>query len=73
VLHPIHIHGQFFTVRARNGEPVDEGTFRDTILLEPGDVIDVAMVATDIGTWLIHCHIQEHAEAGMAALLDVVP
>ena len=25
------------------------------------------------GTWLYHCHILEHAEDGMAGLLDVAP
>jgi FtsP/CotA-like multicopper oxidase with cupredoxin domain len=73
VLHPIHIHGQFFKVVSRNGEPVDEGHFRDTVLLYPGEIVDVAMVPLDEGTWIVHCHIQEHAEAGMITLLDVVP
>jgi len=73
VLHPIHIHGQFFKVVSRNGEPIDDGYFRDTVLLYPGEIVDIAMVPLDEGTWIIHCHIQEHAEAGMITLLDVVP
>lgn len=54
-----------------SGEPVDEGHFRDTILVMPGDEIDVGLVATDKGTWIVRCHIQEHAEAGMITLLEV--
>lgn len=70
-LHPMHIHGQFFKVIARNGQPVDEPYFHDTILLQGKDVIDVAMVPLDWGHWMMHCHILEHAEAGMMTVLEV--
>jgi len=71
VLHPIHLHGQFFKVISRNGEPIDERHFRDTVLLMPGDFIEIGLVPLDEGTWLLHCHIQEHAEAGMATTFFV--
>lgn len=71
LLHPMHLHGQFFKVISRNGQPVDEGHFRDTVLLYPGDQVDIGLVALDPGTWVLHCHIQEHAEAGMMTLVDV--
>ena len=32
-LHPIHLHGMFFRLLARNGVPVDEPFFRDTVLM----------------------------------------
>ena len=70
-LHPIHFHGQFFMVTAVDGEPIDEGHFRDTVLVYPNQTIDIAMRATDKGLWAVHCHIQEHAEAGMMTLLEV--
>jgi len=70
-LHPMHFHGQFFKVLSRNGEPVDEPFFRDTILLEGSDVVEVGMVPLDAGEWILHCHIQEHAEAGMITIMDV--
>lgn len=69
--HPMHLHGQFFKVLTRNGEAVDEGHFRDTVLLYPGDQVDIGLVALDAGTWAFHCHIQEHAAAGMLTLVDV--
>lgn len=62
---------QFFKVVSRNGQPIDEGHFGDTVLLLPGDEIDIGIVALDLGTWAFHCHIQEHAEAGMMTLVDV--
>jgi FtsP/CotA-like multicopper oxidase with cupredoxin domain len=72
-LHPMHIHGQFFKVIARNGQPVDEPYFRDTVLLKRKDSVDVGIVPLDRGQWMLHCHIQEHAEAGMMTLVDVTP
>lgn len=70
-LHPIHFHGQFFQVVSQDGDPVDEGHFRDTVLVLPGQVVDVVMAPVDVGTWAVHCHILEHADAGMMTLLRV--
>ena len=70
-LHPMHIHGQFFKVLARNGEPADEPYFRDTVLLRRQETVDVGMVPLDWGKWLLHCHILEHAESGMRTLVEV--
>ncbi len=72
-LHPIHLHGQFFQVTAIDGVAVDNGHLRDTVLVYPGENIDLAMAPVDVGTWAVHCHIQEHAEAGMMTLLEVDP
>lgn len=70
-LHPMHIHGLFFKVVARDGNPVDEPHWRDTVLVWPREVVDVGVVPLDKGKWLTHCHIQEHAEAGMMSLVEV--
>lgn len=70
-LHPMHMHGLFFKVLARNGAPVDEPYFRDTVLLRPKETVDVGTVPLDAGRWMAHCHILEHAEAGMMTLVEV--
>jgi len=70
-LHPMHMHGLFFKVLARNGTPVDEPYFRDTVLVRPKETVDVGTVPLDAGRWMAHCHILEHAEAGMMTLVDV--
>jgi FtsP/CotA-like multicopper oxidase with cupredoxin domain len=70
-LHPMHIHGQFFRLIARDGVRVEEPHWRDTVLVWPEETIDVAMVPLDRGMWMTHCHIQEHAEAGMMTLLEI--
>ena len=70
-MHPIHLHGQFFKVLTRNGEPVDEPYFRDTVLLEMLDEVEIGLVPLDVGDWVLHCHIQEHGEAGMMTVMQV--
>ncbi len=70
-LHPMHLHGQFFKVIARDGVPVNEPFFRDTVLVYPKQTVDVALVPLDKGLWVNHCHILEHAEAGMITAVKV--
>jgi len=70
-LHPIHLHGVFFRLLARNGARVDEPFFRDTVLIHGRESIDVGVVPSDAGSWMMHCHILEHAEAGMMTMIDV--
>jgi FtsP/CotA-like multicopper oxidase with cupredoxin domain len=70
-LHPIHMHGMFFRLLARNGQPIDEPFFRDTVLVHGRESVDLGVVPTDIGQWMVHCHILEHAESGMMTLVEV--
>jgi FtsP/CotA-like multicopper oxidase with cupredoxin domain len=71
-LHPMHIHGQFFKVLARDGRPVDERHWRDTVLVRPRETVEIGLVPLDLGRWMLHCHILEHAESGMMTLVEVV-
>jgi FtsP/CotA-like multicopper oxidase with cupredoxin domain len=70
-LHPMHIHGMFFKVLARNGAVVDEPFWRDTALVHPKEILDVGLVPLDPGEWMLHCHVLEHAEAGMMTTVRV--
>lgn len=70
-MHPMHLHGQFFKVISKNGNAVDEPFLRDTILVQPQEVVDVGLVPIDSGEWALHCHTQEHAEAGMMTVVSV--
>jgi len=70
-LHPMHLHGQFFKLIARNGQSVDERFWRDTVLIEGNESVDIGLVPLDKGNWATHCHILEHAEAGMMSVLQV--
>ena len=70
-LHPMHLHGMFFRVLARNGKPAREPFTRDTVLVHPQETIDVVVLPRDPGSWMAHCHVLEHAEAGMMTLIEV--
>jgi FtsP/CotA-like multicopper oxidase with cupredoxin domain len=67
----MHIHGLFFKLLSRNGVPVDEPFWRDTVLMKPKETIEIGTVPLEPGSWMMHCHILEHAESGMMTLLDV--
>lgn len=70
-LHPMHLHGQFFKLLARNGQPIDEPHWRDTVLVGSQETVDIGLVPLDAGEWMAHCHIQEHHEAGMMTVIKV--
>ncbi len=70
--HPMHLHGHAFRVLARDGVPLPRPEWRDTVLLEPRERVEIAFVAGEPGDWVIHCHVLEHQGAGMAGLLRVV-
>lgn len=70
-LHPMHLHGQFFKVVSRNGEIANEEYFRDTVLVESKETVVLVTVPLDKGSWVNHCHILEHAEAGMLTVVEV--
>ena len=72
-LHPMHMHGVFFRVLARNGQPAIEPHWRDTVLIHPRETVDVALVPVDRGKWMLHCHVLEHAESGMMTTFEVEP
>ncbi|HSM37119.1 MAG TPA: multicopper oxidase domain-containing protein, partial [Longimicrobiales bacterium] len=71
--HPVHIHGAYFQVLSRDGGrgalyPWEAG-WKDTVLLEDGETVDIAIrfdAACNKGqTYLMHCHKLEHEDMGM--------
>jgi FtsP/CotA-like multicopper oxidase with cupredoxin domain len=71
--HPIHLHGQRMLVIARNGTPMQNLVWKDTVLVPVGSAVDVLIDASNVGAWMLHCHIAEHLEAGMMTVLHVDP
>jgi FtsP/CotA-like multicopper oxidase with cupredoxin domain len=61
-VHPMHLHGQPFTIVETDGFPVPEAArlTKDTVLVGPGERYDVEFVARASGKWLLHCHINHH-------------
>jgi FtsP/CotA-like multicopper oxidase with cupredoxin domain len=69
--HPMHLHGHFFRVIAVNGRKTARPDWRDTVLMGPRESVDVAFVADNVGEWMFHCHILDHAAGGMMGTLAV--
>jgi FtsP/CotA-like multicopper oxidase with cupredoxin domain len=69
--HAMHLHGHHFQVIERNGKPVMRSPWRDTELLKRNEQVRIAFVADNPGKWLIHCHMLEHAAAGMVTWINV--
>ena len=69
--HPIHFHGLRFLVLAQNGVPADNLAWKDTVLVPAGATVDLLVDFSNPGTWMMHCHIAEHLEAGMHAMVTV--
>ena len=69
--HPMHLHGFPFRVLKVNGQPNPRREWRDTVLFGPEETTEIAFVAEAPGDWMLHCHILEHQESGMMAVLRV--
>lgn len=70
--HPIHIHGQKFLVLSRNGVPQTNLVFKDTVLVQTGETVELLVDMENPGEWMLHCHIPEHMEAGMMMKFTVI-
>jgi FtsP/CotA-like multicopper oxidase with cupredoxin domain len=69
--HPIHLHGFFFQQVDEKGVPLRPLAWKDTINV-PADTTVRFLVRLDRpGSWMYHCHILDHAEAGLMSTVDV--
>ncbi len=78
MIHPMHLHEIPQMMIARDGFALASPEMDDTVLVAPGQRITVLVHATDVGTWVWHCHILSHAEGpqgmfGMVTALVVKP
>lgn len=78
MMHPIHLHGQYFQVQSRHVDPayadayaeirdglIDSG-WKDTVLVAPGERVRIVKPFQDFkGRFMFHCHILEHEDMGM--------
>jgi FtsP/CotA-like multicopper oxidase with cupredoxin domain len=72
--HPYHLHGYFFLVLDGDGQPVRPLVWKDTVNV-PMKTTARLLVTFDErpGTWMIHCHILDHAEGGLMGSVQVGP
>jgi FtsP/CotA-like multicopper oxidase with cupredoxin domain len=67
--HPFHIHGYFFQVLDDTRIP----EWKDTVNVPSHKSLRLAITFDDRpGMWMVHCHILDHAEAGMMGHLRVI-
>lgn len=70
--HPIHLHGQRFLILSTNGVLTNNFVWKDVVQIKTGDSVDLLVDMENPGQWMIHCHINEHLESGMAADFKVI-
>jgi hephaestin len=63
-LHTPHWHGNTVLIG---------GMRTDVASLLPATMVTADMVPDDVGTWLFHCHVNDHITAGMLTRYRVVP
>jgi len=72
--HPFHLHGFFFQVLTEDLKPREPMEWKDTIDVGVRQTVRFAVKFDDRpGMWMFHCHLLDHAEAGMMAGLMVDP
>lgn len=68
--HPFHLHGFFFQVLDVNGVPPSVREWRDTANVPVNGVMRMLVTFDERpGMWMYHCHIFDHADAGMMGML----
>ncbi len=72
--HPMHLHQFGQLVYAKDGFPLEQPYWADTINVAPGERYSVLFQATDPGVWVYHCHILTHVERieGMFGMVTAV-
>jgi manganese oxidase len=61
-IHPMHLHGMPQLVVAKDGYPLEQPYWADTVNVAPGERYSVLVTAEHLGVWAFHCHILTHAE-----------
>jgi len=75
--HPIHIHGTQFRLVSRESagrvSPAPYEAWIDTVNVPAGATATIEVRQDLPGKRMVHCHILEHEDAGMMAVLEVRP
>ena len=62
-----------FLVLNENGISNQNLAWKDTVLVPTCSTVDILVEFSNPGQWAMHCHILEHAEAGMITEITVNP
>ena len=73
-IHPMHLHQFPQLVYAKDGIPLDQPYWVDTLNIAPGERYTVLFRADDAGVWVWHCHILSHVERdeGMFGMVTAI-
>jgi FtsP/CotA-like multicopper oxidase with cupredoxin domain len=72
--HPFHVHGAGrFLILSRDAIVEPNLVWKDTVLVQTGQTVDILLDVTNAGLWMAHCHIAEHHESGMMFSFHVEP
>jgi len=70
--HPFHLHGFFFQVLDVNGIPPTIREWRDTVNIPIDATVRLSVNFDERpGMWMYHCHILDHADAGMMGMVHL--
>ncbi|MCL1595542.1 MAG: multicopper oxidase domain-containing protein [Actinomycetia bacterium] len=61
-IHPMHLHQFAQLIIAKDGIPLDQPYWADTVNVAPGERYTVLINPDTEGTWVWHCHILSHVE-----------
>ena len=73
MIHPFHIHGTQFKIISVDGiePPENEHGWKDTVAIQPGEKIKLAVKFKNKGIYMFHCHVLEHEDNGMMGQVKV--
>jgi len=69
--HPMHLHVWPMQVVAVDGRPVEDVVYQDVVRVSAGGETTVRIPFEDFdGRTVHHCHINDHEDAGMMAVVE---
>jgi FtsP/CotA-like multicopper oxidase with cupredoxin domain len=72
--HSFHLHGFPFQPLSQDGKPWPVLEWKDTVRVPAMSTVRLAVHFDNRpGMWMLHCHILDHVELGMMAMLHVMP
>jgi uncharacterized cupredoxin-like copper-binding protein len=73
-IHPMHQHQFPQLVFAKDGIPLDQPYYADTVNVAPGERYSVLVNPDEVGAWVWHCHILTHVEReeGMFGMVTAI-
>jgi FtsP/CotA-like multicopper oxidase with cupredoxin domain len=74
--HPVHLHGFFFQVLDKDGQPAHPLAWKDTVDVPFKETLRFIVRYDDRpgaspAMWMFHCHVLDHAEGGLMTMVEL--